>query len=286
MDFGSFNWSAAIALIAFLFALYSYRKQSGRANKLRKTEIYQGMEFASNELFGFEAQNNKTLERFRDARPDPDKFTPLEWKILNRYAEIEEKGASEIDPSPGFLEAFRRLEEDIRITRKYYEKTLNMFEVATRFREEGIVEDKVYGSWVIWYYDTCQEWAFRWMWPKLRKNYLKELRGIFDFPVDYFDFESSNPETLNKLEHDFFVHVARFHSCKVVASWLEDAETDLVALRKQAERDGFPRYEKEWPSKYGKLPGFWATRKQPAPRTVTAGFPGGEASPDRPNKGA
>ena len=285
MDLASFNWSAVIALLAFLFALYSYRKQSGRANNLRKTEIYQGMEFASNELFGFEAQNNTALERFRDARPDPDKFTPLEWKILNRYAEIEEKGASEIDPSPAFLEAFRSLEEDIRITRKYYEKTLNMFEVSTRFRREGIVEDAVFGSWVIWYYDTCQEWAFRWMWPKLRKNYMKELRGIFDFPAEYFDFESSSPETLNRLEHDFFAHVARFLPCKVVASWLKDAETDLVDLRKQAERDGFPRYDK-WPSKYGDLPDFKEVRKRPAPRTVTSGFPGGDASRDMSNKGA
>lgn len=279
-DLGDF-----LSVVGIAVALATFLYQSAKGNELRRTEIYQGMEFASNDLFGFEAEHNKTLERFRDMAPVQAKFTDLEWQVLNRYAEIEEKGAAVIDSSPAFLAAWRKIEEDTRIVRKYYEKTLNMFEVSTRFRKQGIVEDAVFGSWVIWYYDTCQEWAFRWLWPKLRKNYVEDLRSVFDFPTTYFAFEGPNAEDEDTLEHDFFVHVARVMRCKVVAEWLSVAETDVAKLREQAMRHGTARYP-SWPSKYGAAPKFLALRKAPSAREISAGFPGGDEPPAMPANGA
>lgn len=256
--------SGAIALLGVVAAVgtfaYQLRKsdeqaadQAEKAVKLQKIEIYQRLETASATVFAYEGEHRAQLEQFRDVAP---KIDETKQKILENYLLLEAGADPEIVIDKGASEVYAKLEEDLRAVRKYYEMTMNLFEVAARFRRDGIFEPEVFGSWTIWFYETSKEWGFRWWWPDLRANYMNPVRRIFDIAVYTFQFEpeedirsalasadreeklriiKSEAKRLDEIEASFFQHVAAIYGCGVVEMWRrnldEDCESVIAAAR-------------------------------------------------------
>ena len=173
--------AAAIAIVATL-ATFIY--QMSQSRKLKRQEVYQELELASNEVFRYEAQYAAILQHIQCS------------ERADRIYTGEEKGVAD----------------------NLIFQTLNLFEIATNFRDQGIFDAKVYASWVIWQFDTLDSWYFRENWPDYRTNYTKELRRIFDEPVRSYD-EFADDEARR---HNFFQHVATVLDCDEIKQVLED----------------------------------------------------------------
>jgi hypothetical protein len=171
-----------IALLAVSVTIGIFTVQSVRANRVERQENYLRLELASNDVFRFEANNADTLFKFRD----------------------ETSGDAVISA------------KDELVADAFYYMTLNLFEISMRFRLDGTIDKNVFGSWVVWYYDTLTSWRFRERWPSVRENYTTDLRRIFDDPVAKFDASIPDKERKQK----FFNHVASVLNCDIIKRWL------------------------------------------------------------------
>lgn len=184
-----------VTLCGILLAIVTFAIQNRRELAVQKVELYHRLETGSIELFKFEAAHGAILAPFLELTRDPAAPPPS--------ADAE------------------------RIKRKFYEQTMNLFEMAARFRKKNIIEPEVYGSWVIWYYDTLCQWGFREEWPDLRQNYTREARAIFDPFVLAFD--PAEDDAVRKRR--FFKHLADTTSCRVINRWLDDLDAEARRFR-------------------------------------------------------
>jgi hypothetical protein len=191
---GSISAGDLVTFLGIVFAVVTFTIQNRRELTVQKIELYHRLESASIELFKFEAAHGAILAPFLE---------------LKRNA-----GAA---PS----------EDALRVKRKFYEQTMNLFEMAARFRKKNIIEPEVYGSWVIWYYDTLCQWSFRDEWPDLRQNYTPEPRAIFDRFV--MEFDESEDDA--KRKRRFFNHVAEVTSCPIIRRWLDVLDDEAKRFR-------------------------------------------------------
>lgn len=220
-----------------MFAIFSFMHQNQRALAVQKIDLYQGLETSSIELFKFEAAHADILEKFQDVELDErkfeDKFAALQQQygsmrqFLAHHYERLETDRGELPNGP-VKEQFELYEQQRLIGRKFYEQTLNLFEMATRFRNKEIIEPLVFGSWVIWFYDTLVQWGFRNHWPDLRQNYTPDMRAIFNKFIAEFDPEEDEHERKRR----FFNHVADLTRCPVIRTWLKklDDEAERFGL--------------------------------------------------------
>jgi hypothetical protein len=190
---GSISAGDLVTFAGIVFAVVTFTIQNRRELDVQKVELYHRLETGSIELFKFEAAHGAILAPF---------------VALTRTT-----------ANPG--------EDAQRIKRKFYEQTMNLFEMAARFRNKNIIEPEVYGSWVIWYYDTLCQWAFREEWPDLRQNYTPEPRAIFDRFV--MEFDETENDSVRKRR--FFQHVAEITSCPVIARWLDVLDEEAKRFR-------------------------------------------------------
>jgi hypothetical protein len=177
--------SVLIAVASFVFAISSFIFQQSRLIELEKQQTYQRLELASNELFRFSASNAA---------------------VLVRYQAIEKSSDSDLS------------DVEKVIANNHIYQTLNLFEMAVRFRHKRLFDDDVFGSWVMWYYEIVGSWYFRETWKEIRSNYTSELRSIFDKPVEEFDPRAAD-EVRRK---QFFTHVAQVLHCPRVKQWLHE----------------------------------------------------------------
>lgn len=177
------GYAAAIGLIGSLIV---FLFQQRRLIQLRKQENYLSLEIASTELFRYEAQYGAVLAPYMEPQR-PDDFSP----------------------APG---------DDI-VASNFYLQALNLFEIAVRLRGENGFDPKIFGSWVIWFYDCTQAWYFRAHWPDWRENYTTELRQVFDASVQRFAAGADEADRTF-----FFEHVSKVMKCPVVRRWLADLE--------------------------------------------------------------
>jgi hypothetical protein len=184
-----------LTVAGLVIGIITFGMQNRRELAVQKIELYHRLETGSIELFKFEAANAARLKPLQELTRDPG-FEP---------------------PSA----------DDAFIKRKFYEQTMNLFEMAARFRKKKIIEPEVYGSWVIWYYDTLLHWAFREEWPDLRQNYTAELRAVFDRPVAEFD--ASEDEAARKRR--FVRHVADVTRCRFITRLLDTLEREAQRLK-------------------------------------------------------
>lgn len=184
-----------VTLAGILLAVVTFAIQNRRELAVQKIELYHRLETGSIELFKFEAAHGAILAPFLELTPDP------------------------ATPPPSA--------DDTRIKRKFYEQTMNLFEMAARFRKQHIIEPEVYGSWVIWYYDTLCQWGFREEWPDLRQNYTSEARVIFDRFV--MEFDAAEDDAVRK--RHFFKHIANITACPVIRRWLDDLDAEAKRFR-------------------------------------------------------
>ncbi len=201
--------------------------QQRRSVRVQKTEIYVRLELASSELFSFEAENVGHLERYRDLFMHENKFDDHEKIVMKIYDKLENGYKCS---NPKVMDAYRTIELEKRMVRKYYEKTLNLFEIAARLKASRIIEPQVFGSWVIWYYDTLCEFAFRNDWDDLRLNYTPDLRAVFDKHISHFKHDV--PDEIRR--HEFFQDMADLYSCSILKHWLNDSMSSLLLAQHYA----------------------------------------------------
>ncbi|MCP2670509.1 hypothetical protein NHF40_06180 [Maricaulaceae bacterium EIL42A08] len=178
------GYAAAIGLVGSLFV---FLLQQRRLIQLRKQENYLALELASTDLFRFEAQYGAVLAPYMEASR-PENF---EGDVGNDA-----------------------------IATNFYLQQLNLFEIAVRLRKQNGFEPRIFGSWVIWFFDASQSWYFRDNWSSWRENYTGSLRAVFDQPVKRFSSDGVTPED----RRFFFDHVAKSINCPVVRRWLDDLE--------------------------------------------------------------
>lgn len=232
-----------LTLAGIMFAVVSLLQQNQRSIAVQKVELYQALETASIELFKFEAEHAETLEKFQDVRPDERKFADDPATEAGpgkeRFSALQARFGSiaafasqfpRLDPSTlsgAEARQFAAYEQERMIARKFHEQTLNLFEMATRFRNKRIIEPVVFGSWVIWFYDTLVQWGFRDLWPDLRQNYTPDLRAVFNKFIAEFDPEEDDAARKQR----FFKHVAEATHCPIIRDWLRQLDDEAKQFR-------------------------------------------------------
>ncbi len=117
--------------------------------KLARKEIYLSLEYASIDLFRFEAENIELI------RP-----------VWQKDILIPKRGTAEYE-----------------VLVNYLCQMLNLFELAISFRGNKTMPHDVFGSWVDWYYKLAKAPGFLILWPDIRVNYVEQLRKILDYAV-------------------------------------------------------------------------------------------------------
>ena len=176
--------TAIVTAIGLILTIGMFAYQQFKENRFHKFNIYQNLEFASNEIFRFEAAHSEEIASFLKVTKD-------------------QHGPN----------------GDIFIIDSYLYQILNLFELAIKYRKENLLDKNVYGSWVIWKYDILESWYFRQCWREIRLNYTKDLRDIFDGSVDGFDPAMNVADRREK----FFSHVAKILKCREISKWLGEA---------------------------------------------------------------
>lgn len=171
--------------------VFTYVMKSEQSNKTANQKIYQTLELQSVELFRFECDN-------------PDLIKAL-W----------------FSPPPAAPQDADAEVHDYRV-KQYICQMLNLFEMAYRFRVQGIMGEDVFGSWVIWMWELCSAPVFRHFWSDahgLPANYVKEFRALMQGGVDLQ--EAALDDDARRTA--FFAAVADTLNCDVVEGWFIDA---------------------------------------------------------------
>lgn len=183
--------SFVIFMIAHFISKYRDRVAANR-------EVYQRLEFASIELFRFEADH-----------PELVKSLWQEGELAPKKDSVEEV-----------------------LLQDFVCQYLNLFEMAYRFRKEDIVPHDVFGSWVVWYFNLAGAAAFPRVWAQLRCDYTEELVNIMDKAVAIHSKvigETAQRKTFftyfaNLLDN--CPHIIKWHGNQVV----EKASNETLAL--------------------------------------------------------
>lgn len=135
-----------IQLAGFFAVITIFILQNRLHNRASKREIYQRLELASIDLFRFEIENSE-----------------LTWRLYNEDYEI---------PS----EATREYREMIN----HVTQIVNLFEMIVKFRNEKIVNNKIFTSWIAWFWEMTQLKNFVKIWNEINLHYIDELKFIIE----------------------------------------------------------------------------------------------------------
>lgn len=161
--------------------------ESRRARVAANREVYQRLELASIDFFRFGASNIETIRPlWETGRTAPPKGTAEHIVYMDYVCQI-----------------------------------LNLFEMAVRFRVEGIMPPPVFASWVQWFFDVCSAPGFASIWVNARDNYILELRTILNEGVRLV---SENPDDLAAAEEEFKAFLCERFKCKDLATLCKPAD--------------------------------------------------------------
>lgn len=195
------NWIAIAALaVSLVAALYSWwagraaakleRHVAARDDRVEKSTAYLQLEVHSSEAFRFAAVNSAAM------RP---------YEATNKPARLP-----------------RSDRQDAELTRQYYFQCLNLFEVCSNFRRNGVVDEHVYASWVAWFHEVLDQWYFRELWvSEMRDNYTPDIRHIFDLGVRIYALHEE-PEVRRREFYNAVCHL--LGGCEVISSWIDKVE--------------------------------------------------------------
>lgn len=172
--------SILVATLTFVFAqAIEKRKDRKQANR----ESYQQLEFASIDLFRFEAENIDLI------RP-----------IWEEGIEIPSRNTAEYI-----------------VLMNYTCQMLNLFEMALKFRKEKTLLPEVFGTWIAWFKLLIYSPGFRKIWINVRMDYLPELREIMDGGL--LIAQKENDE--DRFEEKFYQFVSSIIKRKTFTKWVE-----------------------------------------------------------------
>jgi hypothetical protein len=137
--------AAAMAIII------SNRQQAYKEQQASRGQIYQQLELESINLFRFEIENTELARIIWDNE-------------VTTFDEIQKDKNK----------AYQVLQHICQI--------LNLFEMAVRFKKNGISHEDVFASWEAWIYDLCKSQIFLHYWyiEGVKDNYINLFQGIID----------------------------------------------------------------------------------------------------------
>lgn len=199
--------AASIIVSAFGIA-FTFVMKTEQSQRDARQQLYQTLELQSIDLFRFEA-----------LRPD---LVAALW--YGNKPETPAGGAQAFD----------------YVTRQYVCQMLNLFEMAVRFRAQGILPAEVFGSWVVWIWELCSCARFQTYWSDrvqdLPSNYTRDLREIVNSGVETALRTDLDPEKARKR---FFEDVADEIDCDEIGEWFKARpEKRLFRLAQKAAAAG------------------------------------------------
>ncbi|VVT17802.1 DUF4760 domain-containing protein [Erythrobacter sp. EC-HK427] len=195
------NLLALVALvISVIAAAYSWwvsrqqmkleRHVSARDDRVEKSTAYLQLEVHSSEAFRYAALNAEAMRPY------------------------------EASTKPARLPKHDR--QNAEIARQYYFQCLNLFEVCSNFRRNGVIDEAVYASWVAWFHEVLDQWYFRELWvTEMRENYTPDVRNLFDIGVQIYA-DHKDPDERRRQFYHAACHL--LGGCKAVAGWLDGIE--------------------------------------------------------------
>ncbi len=218
-------------LVAATMVILTNRHNAIQADETARDEIYQRLEIQSIELFRFETDHPELVARLWhpeevDALPDDDKMPPA----VRSYQMMQ-----------------------------YICQILNLFEMACRFRRKNIIETDVFGSWVIWIWELCNQPPFQQRWlDGLQFNYVQDFRNLMNTGIAFASAPESElsgqvdePEATDRQrQRAFFRYVAD----TLVDDPLPEKRQDYVTRWLGGIEGGAPGLDREHIAK------FWAMR--------------------------
>lgn len=199
------------ALAGILGYFLVSRPNALREQRIERSQAYLQLELASIEVFKYKAEN----------------WYALNWALTNENPKRLRKN---------------QLEE---ISDQYFYQCLNLFEISSRFRKVGIIEEHIYASWIAWFYEALEVPYFRKQWLlEYRDNYTPELQDIFDAGVRLWVTvpEETPPESSElgrvgpkdgptaRRRRLFYQYVGWLLACPVIADWHEREVGQIDAL--------------------------------------------------------
>lgn len=131
--------------------IISNRQQAYKEQQASRDQIYQQLELESINLFRFEIENvdiaritwDDEITTFDELQKDKNKA----YQVLQHICQI-----------------------------------LNLFEMAVRFKRDGIAHEDVFMSWEAWIFDLCNSQIFLnyWYLEGVKDNYIKLFQDIID----------------------------------------------------------------------------------------------------------
>ncbi len=173
------------AALTFVVAQSIEKKKDRRnANK----ESYQQLEFASIDLFRFEAENIEMI------RP-----------IWEEGKEIPSRSTA-----------------DYIVLMNYVCQMLNLFEMALKFRKDKILLPEVFGTWIAWFQLLVTSPGFHEIWKDVRMDYLPELREIMDGGIRIARRETDE----DVIESEFYQFVSTVIKCDTISEWCDNGNQE------------------------------------------------------------
>lgn len=177
----------ASVLVSALGIVFTYVMRTEQSQRNDQQRLYQTLEIQSIELFRFECNHPELVRALWFSGPgDSGGYD------VARY-----------------------------IVRQYVCQMLNLFEMAVRFRVQGILLPDAFGSWVIWIWEVCECPNFQEMWgddAELPANYVADLRSMITAGIEI----SRKPgKTADEKRHAFFAEVADQLNCHEVERWFD-----------------------------------------------------------------
>jgi hypothetical protein len=196
-------------IIAATMVVLTNRFTADQARRSAGQVIYQKLEFASVELFRFEASHPELVKALWFEEPVKLGDNPTAEEKLAAY----------------------NLEQ-------YVCQLLNLFEMELRFRREGIIPPDVFASWIVWMYEICCLPTFVQLWKEeLEPHYITDFQilineGIHVGQSDVPYRDSSDEPDWQKVQR-FYEKVAELVSpdnpCGEVKNWLLDRKLLVAA---------------------------------------------------------
>lgn len=149
LDLGSI--ASILSIVAAALAIIiSNRQQAYKELQATRDQIYQQLEIESINLFRFEVENVE--------------LTRVTWDDTVTFDELKKDNSK----------AYQVLQHLCQI--------LNLFEMAVRFKRDGIAHEDVFKSWEAWIFDLCKSSIFLnyWYIEGVRKNYIELFQNIID----------------------------------------------------------------------------------------------------------
>ena len=210
-----------IAGANFFFTQYVHGQAKDRENQLdmRAKRLEEESRVREQKIDERELRIEKSTAylRLELASIDVFKYKAAHWEAL-QWAEHGKKHSDRPEA---------HLEEEAD---QFFYQCLNLFEICSRFRNEGIIEPSIYGSWVAWFYEVLESRFFRWKWyEEYCDNYTDELRSIFNFGIDEIDWTDSDDRARRER---FYKGVGAIVDCPIIKNWkIDQGGSKLSRLR-------------------------------------------------------